>query len=237
MKPNWKYISLFIILAIGISAPVHLGYLDKLYKETIGIPLIEDMVYLLAGFGPLLAGLILLFLNKNVSNQITIFGKDRIKNILISILPVFTFPIFGLENSYGINIHLYALIYAFINVVYAFLEEFGWRRYLQNSLEGINKDWKYILIGTIWWIWHLRFETQFDLFIFPVICIGGGYLLGKLADTTKSVLPIVTIHTLIILLTNSGAITINKVIGVGLTIVVWVLIEQIWGKSKLPNRI
>ena len=158
------------------------------------------------------------------------------KNILIALLPVITFAIVGLENSYGINIHYYAFIYAFIIVIYAFLEEFGWRRYLQNSSEGINKNWKYILIGIIWWIWHLRFETHFDIFIFPLICIGGGYLLGKLADDTKSIVPVVTIHTLIILLTNSGELTMNKMIAASLTIIAWIIIEQVWKRKKTYGK-
>ena len=174
----------------------------------------------------------MLLLDKSVSNRITILGNEKMKFILIALLPVITFPIFGLENSYGIDNHYYAFIYAFINVIYAFFEEFGWRRYLQNALEGVNKHWKNILIGIIWWIWHIRFETTFDLFIFPLFCIGGGYLLGKLADDTKSILPVVSMHALIILLTNSGAITSNKIIGVGLTIIGWVIIEQVWKRKK-----
>ena len=41
-----------------------------------------------------------------------------------------------------------------------------------------------------------------------------------------------TIHTLVILLTNSGALTMNKIIGVGLTIIGWLIIEQIWKRKK-----
>lgn len=233
MKPNWKSIILFFILAIGISTPIHLGFFDESLKAITTGLIITDWTYLIAGFGPLIAGLILLFFDKSVSNRISIFGKEKVKYILIALLPVFTFPIFGLENSYGINIHLYAFIFALINVIYAFFEEFGWRRYLQNALEGINKHWKYIFIGIIWWIWHMRFDSSFDLFILPVICIGGGYLLGKLADDTKSISPVVSMHALIILLTNSGAITTNKIIGVGLTIIGWFIIEQFWKRKKV----
>ena len=236
MKTNWKYISLFLILAIGISAPVHLGFIDETYNVLTNEWIIKDWVYLIAGIGPLTAGLIILLLDKSISNRITILGNEKMKFILIVLLPVITFPILGLENSYGINNHYYAFIYALINVIYAFLEEFGWRRYLQNALEGINKNWKYILIGIIWWIWHIRFETPFDLFIFPFICIGGGYLLGKLADDTKSILPIVTIHALIILLTNTGAPTMNKMIGVSFTIIGWFIIEQVWKRKKAYDK-
>jgi len=236
MKTNWKYISLFLILAIGISAPIHLGYIDKAYKAFSNDWIISDWAYLIAGLGPFTAGLIVLLLDKFVSNRITIWGNEKLKNILIALLPVFSFSIIGLENSNDINIHYYGFIYASINIIYAFLEEFGWRRYLQNALEGLNKNWKYILIGIIWWIWHLRFETHFDIFIFPLICIGGGYLLGKLADDTKSIVPVVTIHTLIILLTNSGELTMNKMIGASLTIIAWIIIEQVWKRKKTYGK-
>ena len=236
MKTSWKYISLFLLLAFGISAPIHLGYIDNTFKAFSNDWIISDWVYLIAGFGPFTAGLIVLLLDKSVSSRITIWGNEKLKNILIALLPVFSFSIIGLENSNDINIHYYGFLYASINIIYAFLEEFGWRRYLQNALEGINKNWKYILIGIVWWIWHLRFETHFDIFIFPLICIGGAYLLGKLADDTKSILPVVTIHTLIILLTNSGTPTKNKMIGAGLTIIAWIIIEQLWKRKKVYSN-
>lgn len=228
MKPNWKYIFLFIILAIGISAPVHLGYIDTAYQSFTNQWIISDWVYLLAGLGPFFAGAVLLLLQKNISKRITVLGDEKIKHFLVAFLPLVAFSIVGFENSFGINTHLFGFLFALINVCYAFLEEFGWRRYLQNALEGINHNWKYILIGILWWVWHLRFETQFDLFIFPIICIGGGFLLGKLTDETKSIIPAVTLHTLIILLTNSGTPTLNKIMGVGITILGWLVVEWAW---------
>ncbi len=105
MKTNWKYISLFLILAIGISAPIHLGYIDKAYKAFSNDWIISDWAYLIAGLGPFTAGLIVLLLDKFVSNRITIWGNEKLKNILIALLPVFSFSIIGLENSNDINIH------------------------------------------------------------------------------------------------------------------------------------
>lgn len=227
MKNNWIYISLFVLIAFAISAPVHLGCTESYFRTITNNSFISDWGYLLAGLGPFLAGILILVLHKSNSNRITLFGNNRVKNLLIAILPVISFTIIGLENTEEIDYHLYAFIYTSINVLYSFLEEFGWRRYLQNALEGVNKNIKYILIGSIWWVWHLRFTTDFDLFFFPLICIGGGYLLGKLADDTKSILPIVSMHTLVIILTNSGAITTNKILGVVLAIVGWFVIEKL----------
>ena len=112
MKTNWKYISLFLILAIGISAPIHLGYIDKAYKTFSNDWIIKDWVYLIAGFGPFVAGLITLLLQKFIYSRITFWGNEKLKNILIVLLPVFSFSIIGLENSNDINIHYYGFIFA-----------------------------------------------------------------------------------------------------------------------------
>ena len=112
MKTNWKYISLFLILAIGISAPIHLGYIDKAYKTFSNDWIIKDWVYLIAGFGPFVAGLITLLLQKSIYSRITFWGNEKLKNILIVLLPVFSFSIIGLENSNDINIHYYGFIFA-----------------------------------------------------------------------------------------------------------------------------
>ena len=61
--------------------------------------------------------------------------------------------------------------------------------------------------------------------------------MGKLADDTKTILPVVTIHTLVILLTNSGVLTMNKMIGAGLTIIGWLIIEQLWKRKKAYNNV
>lgn len=147
-------------------------------------------------------------------------------------MPITAFSIIGLNNNFGMNRYSYGFAFDSLNTIYAFTEEFGWRRYLQNALEGLNKNLKYIFIGIVWWIWHFRFVTQFDIFIFPLICIGGGFLLGKLADEYKSILPVVAMHNIIILTTNSGNFDQNKMIGIGIVTLGWIVIEQIWKRKK-----
>jgi len=230
VKVNKTYIAIFVLLAIAISLPVHLGYLDSAYKTNTSGWLISNWTYLLAGFGPFIAAIFVLFIHKSVSNQISIFGDEPLKNLSVAFLPVIAFTSIGLENTYNLNTHYFAFLYSTINVIYAFLEEFGWRRYLQNALEGINKNWKYLIISGIWWVWHFRFNSQFDLLIFPLICIGGGFLLGVLADKAKSILPVTAMHSMIIIVTNSGSVTQNKLIGLGLTFAGWVILDKIWNR-------
>lgn len=143
---------------------------------------LQDNNYLFAGLSTLTVGSVGIFIHKELSNMITILGKTTFKNTMILCLSIVAFSIIGLDNRFGVNKSLFGFTYDLIKTIYAFTEEFGWRKYLQNALEGLNKNAKYILIGLVWWIWHFRFDTQFDLFIFLLICLGGGFLLGKLAD-------------------------------------------------------
>ena len=212
-----------------------MGYLDSIYNSITKNTFLFESSYLMAGCGTAIAAIVVLIIQKNLSNRITILGDDKNKNLLILSLPVIAFSIIGLNNNYGMNKSLYGFSFALTNTIYAFTEEFGWRRYLQNALEGLNKNLKYLFIGVVWWIWHFRFDSQFDLFIFPLICICGGFLLGKLADDFKSILPVVSMHTLIILTTNSGSFGKNEIVGIGIVILGWLLIEQIWKRKKAYN--
>ena len=237
MKTEWKYIILFILIAFGLSFPIQQGYLNEFFQSITKRTFLFGSGYLLAGISTLAASLIALAFHKKVSKRITIVGDEKLKNLLILILPITAFSIIGLNNNFGMNRYSYGFTFASLNTIYAFTEEFGWRRYLQNALEGLNKNLKYIFISMIWWIWHFRFVTQFDIFIFPLICIGGGFLLGKLADEYKSILPVIAMHNLIILTTNSGNFDQNKMIGIGLVVLGWIVIEQIWKRKKyIKNR-
>ncbi|MDB9721076.1 CPBP family intramembrane metalloprotease [Winogradskyella sp.] len=237
MKIDWKYIILFVLIAFGISYLVQQGYLTDFFLSITKNSFISESEYLLAGLSTLIATIIVLTFHQNLSKRITILGDDKIKNVLILVLPIFAFSISGLNNNFGMNESFYGFAFALINTIYAFTEEFGWRRYLQNALEGLNKNLKYISIGVIWWIWHFRFETQFDVFIFPLICIGGGFLLGKLADESRSILPVTAMHTLIILTSNSGNFGKNEIMGIGIVILGWILIELIWKRKKAYNTV
>lgn len=191
------------------------------------------MSYIMAGVSTLIGAFIVLSIHKSSSNRITVFGDDKIKNFLILCLPIVAFSIVGIENEIGINKSMYGLRLAIINSLYAFSEEFGWRKYLQNALEGLNKNFKYLLIAFTWWIWHFRFTTSFDLFVFPFICIGGGYLLGKLTDDFKSILPAVAMHNIIILTTNTGKFDVNQILGISLFLIGWTLIEYVWKRNTI----
>ncbi len=228
MKINWKFVILFIVVALGISFPIQNGYLDDHFQTLARSTIFVNSGYLLAGISPLLAALVIIPFHKDLSDKITIFGEEKLKNILILCLPVLAFSVVGIKNDFGVEESLFGFSFAAINTIYACAEEFGWRRYLQNALEPLNKNLKYILISFVWWIWHFRFESQFELFIFPFICIVGGFLLGKLTDEFKSILPVAAMHNLIILTTSQGNFGWQQIAGIIIVIAGWILLDKYW---------
>lgn len=233
MQSNWKFIALYFLVALGLSYPIQNGYMEPFFGSVVKGTILHGSGYLLAGISTFAAAIIAMAFHKNLSSSITILGKDKLKNALIGALPIMAFTIIGLENKLNFHASAYGFLYVMINTIYAFAEEFGWRRYLQNALENLNPHVKYLLIGLVWWIWHFRFTTQFDLFIFPLICLGGGYLLGKLTDEYKSILPATAMHTLIIITTNSGTFSVHEILGILFVLIGWIVIEQFWKKKEL----
>ena len=226
MKEAWPYVVFYVLGAWLLSLPVHLGMLDVLHAQWLGDTMFAGKAFLWAGFGPFIAGLFAIRFHRGLSDRIHVLGADAMKNGLLVLMLIAIFTAIGLPHGDGPASHFYGFVYMATITIYALLEEFGWRRYLQNALEGLNIHLKYVLIGMIWWIWHARFATTFDLTLFPLICIGGGYLLGRLADVSRSIMPVIIMHALVILLTGTGKASTHAFIGSGLVLTGWFLIDK-----------
>jgi membrane protease YdiL (CAAX protease family) len=145
-------------------------------------------------------------------------------NIVFGIAPIVSFALVGLENDFGLQPNLYALMNSCVFILYACGEEFGWRGYLQNELSPLNRWTKYLIIGVIWWLWHWRFNTGFDLILFPIITITSSLIIGKLTDDTHSYFVAASIHGLVMIL-SLGDWSANKTFGLTLTILIWLLLS------------
>jgi membrane protease YdiL (CAAX protease family) len=73
-------------------------------------------------------------------------------------IPISPWAIVIIQTAVGV------LIAPFINGLFTFGEEFGWRAYLQPKLMGIGGRKAMLLIGIIWGVWH-----------WPVIAMGHNY--------------------------------------------------------------
>lgn len=216
------------MIALGLSFPVQQGYLDDAFAVLVGDSLLSGMPYVMAGCSTLAAALVGFVLHRGLPNTISIFGDNALKHTSIGLLPIIAFALLGRENAHGMSLWMYGGLMASVASVYAFAEELGWRRYLQNALHGLRPRMKYLSVGVVWWIWHFRFDTPFDLFIFPLICLGGGFLLGRLADDGRSILPVVAMHSLVTLTTTTGSFGAREATAIALVFAGWFTIEKLW---------
>ncbi len=237
-KVKWLNIFIFYLLAFLIAAPFNSGFLVEAYRNITKNYLISSWGYLPAGFGTLVGTLIVLWLDKKHEKTITLLGNAPFKNITIAIIPLIVFTIIGLKNELLKNEHYYAFIFMVINLAYALAEEIGWRGYLQDALRPISSNFRYIFIGIFWWVWHFRFCSTFEITLFPVICITSAFILGKFVEQTKSSFTVAGLHSLIIILTNTGKLSISKITGAFITILIWFAIGYFFklNENKKPAK-
>ncbi len=188
MKNSTKRISaiaMFYIIAIGLRY-----YITELNPSFFT----ESNFYihiLLQGIGPLLGGLFAIKVLKR-QGDLKLFGMGFLKTLLAVSIPMVLFSLVGILNT-G-QLYLSAPKYVAIILVYALFEEYGWRNYVQSELRDLNKVVKYLIITTLWFVWHLNFELTINNLVFFVILFAGSFGIGYVADRTKSLIMVGLFH-------------------------------------------
>jgi membrane protease YdiL (CAAX protease family) len=246
-KMNFKRLFIFLIIAISLS---NIFRFDVFGTKQI-LEKLPNWIYLLCsvileGSGVFIGALIAIkLLRKERKTEITFFGTSQRKGLLMSIIPIILLSIIGVKNEYGINENLYGLCAILISFIYAIMEEFGWRGYLQEEFKYLKSIKKYCLIGFIWYLWHLSFLTNAtinDNLFFLGMMIFGSWGIGQVAETTKSILASACFHLIInIMMYNSlikNGITGNqKLIILGISIVFWIIITEKWKKENNMKKL
>ena len=80
------------------------------------------------------------------------------------------------------------------------MEEYGWRGYLQEELKPLKSWKKYLIIGFLWYLWHLTFLTKASIrdnlfFLAMMVFRSGG--IGQVAESTKSIVACACFHLII----------------------------------------
>ena len=81
-------------------------------------------------------------------------------------------------------------------LLYGLLEEIGWRGFLQRELKPLPDFLNILLVATLWFIWHLNFDLTSSNLLFFAILILGSWGIGKVADSTHSLLAVSAFHSL-----------------------------------------
>jgi len=197
----------------------------------------------LQGIGPTIGALIA-FKVFGIKNTYSLAGKLKpifLSFIIFILLPVVGFAIIGIKESEDVivtsNIFVAGAKLSFYFFVYGILEEMGWRVFLQNQLGFLNQYIKYLIIGVLWFVWHLNFGLTTPNIIFFFLLIFASWGIGKIGDKTKSVLAVGAFHTLYNLFSVDYFESTNKLIVLALSLMIWVSYIVFYDKVKKLMKI
>ena len=176
---KWIPIVVFYVIAVVIRA----------VTLKMGRPGVADISYFLKdwaqGAGPCIGALVVVFLFKR-KFYCSITGTSVFKSVLSVAIPFIIVFFLQRELSY--------VMLGFI--FYSFLEEVGWRGYLQGELGDMKPFTRAILIGALWFFWHVDISFSWGGLIFLAILIFGAWGIGHIASDTHSLIACACFHTL-----------------------------------------
>lgn len=182
MKPEtkkWMAVIVFYVIAVVIRA----------LALQLEVPGEANWKYFLidwaTGIGPCIGALVavLAFRRKFICS---ISGTSLVKSALCVLIP------------FLICFFLYrALSWVLLGFLfYSFLEEVGWRGYLQGELADMKAFPQALLIGAMWFFWHIHITFSVNGLIFLVILVFGAWGIGRIAKDTHSLIACACFHTL-----------------------------------------
>ncbi len=242
---NFKRILIFLIIAISVSNMFRFDVFhiqDNLEKLPTWMFIFFSV--LLEGSGVFIGALIAIYLlRKKKKTEISFYGTSKYIALLMAIIPIVLLTFFGVKNEYGIHPRLYGLLAIGGSLIYCIMEEFGWRGYLQEEFKGLKPMVRYAIIGTIWYVWHLSFLTNISLvenLTFLGTLIFASWGIGQVAEATKSILASTCFHLIINvvsfnMLFKNGIDTNQKLIIVGISILLWIVLLRRWKKENEGN--
>ena len=239
---HWKRLVIFLIIAITISNIFRFDIFElKSELEKLPTWIFIFTTLLLEGSGVIIGALIIIpFLKKESKTEISLFGTSKSKSLIMATIPIIILTIIGVKNDFGMDYHIYGLIAAFGTFLYCIMEEYGWRGYLQEELKRLKTWKKYLIIGFIWYLWHLTFLTKAsvgDNLFFLGMMILGSWGIGQVAESTKSIMASACFHMIIqIMMFNAlikdGIDGTEKILILGFSVSIWFVIIKKWEKEN-----
>ncbi|MBD2755242.1 CPBP family glutamic-type intramembrane protease [Spirosoma validum] len=221
---DWKAVTFFYALACGISYGLH--FLPNLNEGIL--PRHNIFTY---GLGPILAALLTRRFFPKLVQTVSVLGSSPAKAILFMAIPIVLSTFIGIQNRAGQNEHVYGLLLGMSGLLYGFVEETGWRGFLQDALRPLPTFWRVMLIGLMHAGWHLTFLSDLSNVCGPrlgetgavvaLVLMAWGF--GALIDTTKSLLVVACAHELMNIVGHPVAIAV--------TLLIWIWLTRNWKKQ------
>ncbi len=226
MKSKVNYLAIIVFYAIAIIC--------RYLTNKAGIIDSIGNVYLrsiLTGVGPAL-GAIAVFVIFKIRPTMNL--KGNYKNFLFPISIYWILPVVLISGvvyfTKGTNPWLTVLSI----LVYGLLEEIGWRGFLYQHLKVLPLFTNIIIVATLWFLWHLNFELTSSNLLFFGILILGSWGIGKIGDSTQSLIAVSAFHSLNNFFPELDA---KKILILTTLLVVWVVGLVIRKKIQKNNDI
>lgn len=239
---SWKRVVIFFIIATLISNIFRFDIFElKSALEKLPSWIIIFTTVLLEGIGVLIAALIIIpFLKKERKTELSLFGTSKSKSLIMAIIPIIILTIIGVTNDFGMEYNFYGLVASIGTFLYCIMEEYGWRGYLQQELKLLKPWKKYLIIGFIWYLWHLTFLTKAsvgDNLFFVGMMVLGSWGIGQVAESTKSIIASACFHMIIQImmfnaLIKNGINGTEKIIILSVSVTIWFVIIKKWEKEN-----
>ena len=191
-----------IALFFGITLIWSLLWFSQKHLLTNILGDIPSFAVLFLGWVPALGLFIgsLLLRKKLDKKKTSIAGNNLRYSAVIISIPILCLTIIGVKNNFGIQMNLFGAFIGVFTMIYAFLEEYGWRGYLQEELmPKFNKWIAYSITGITWYIWHwyfLREGNDAKFFMIPILIVAS-IGIGEIAKSTRSILICTALHGIV----------------------------------------
>ena len=207
----------------------------------------QSITVLFFGLVPTLGLVIgsLLLRPKLKKKDVTVAGTNLKYSIIILSIPILCLTLIGVENIFGIQVNLFGAFIGIFTMIYAFLEEYGWRGYLQEELlKNFNKWIVYIIVGVIWYTWHwyfLREGNDAKVIMIPIL-IAASVGIGEIAKMTKSIMICAAVHGIVNVLIIYSIISnqlssIQKILILVTCLAIWIpLIRKLEKQNTAANK-
>ncbi|RAJ08619.1 CAAX prenyl protease-like protein [Chitinophaga skermanii] len=185
-KVNFLAILTFYVIAIACR---YLATKTNLLEAVSN----DFLKVVLRGIGPAVGALVV-FKVFNIKPVLSL--KGNYKKLLFPVLLYWVFPIALICGAAYFTNGTIPVVGVFAVLVYGLMEEIGWRGFLQQELKSLPPFLGILVIATLWFLWHLNFSLTTSNFVFFGILILGTWGIGKVADTTQSLLAVAAVHSL-----------------------------------------
>lgn len=181
----WAIIVFYLIAVLCRYLTNKIGILDgitNIYLKSI-----------LTGVGPML-GAVVVFAIFKIKPKMNL--KGNYKNLLTPMTIYWLLPIalISIVTYFQKGTNPWIIILA--TLIYGLFEEIGWRGFLYQELKKLPLFANILILSTLWFLWHLNFELTSSNLIFYGILILGSWGIGKVGDSTNSLLAVSAFHSL-----------------------------------------